>query len=898
MATTDDPPSSSTAATWTPRPVHRPASTLATAMRGEAALSLKVQKVSTRGHFKAVLTLPQDRLSLFCTYQKLNKKNKKNNAKPKNAAAGLFSKLPTLGSSWLVSPGGNQNSCTRYIDVADINVVCAGTVGTRKLESARSGKARLKGHESKVDTKRTEIVTICFGGDQTLDVMVSNADEQRNLIAGLRQMIRNYQLAALQCSHEALLLRYIWYDIDINHDVALDEGEFLKILSRINFGVGPAKKFYRDYCHQLAVKPSVGLRLDQVADLLQLLKRENNAAIQIWHEVFSAQQTVVDAQQFLTDFVRKSQLDTTTTLADVKTLFVQIKSIELDQGNASAAVPTSTEQITMAQFEAYLYHEYNHAYDPKALEQPSAADGLSQKLTKPISYYYINTSHNTYLTGDQLQSNSSVEMYARALRRGCKCLELDCWDGEQAKDKTLHPVVLHGHTLTSKILFADILQVVKNYMEDNPETYPIILSLEVHCSHPYQKALATLLTTTFGATLYIPPSKNSKSQRGLSSSSQKNGGGSTLPSPESLQGRVVIKGKRPPDPEEGTPKPTTVMVEKHSESHGFSEAFSHSQYDVSLYDEDEEEEGDNEDGEGSKEEGKDDHEVVEALARLTLFHGTKYKTFEKSIAQPANHMHSISELKIFKVIGKTGANTYHWRKYNENHMTRTYPAGARVDSSNYNPILPWAMGCQMVALNFQTPDSHLILNDGLFRQNGNCGYVRKPDAALAGRANQGPPKAPAYQLGIRILSATCLPKPQGAKSGETIDPYVEVTIHDMNGHMYTQGSFATPPVKDNGFCPVWKNQKLSHFVVFEPNLAMIQFTLREADIALDDDVAYAAIPLQHLRTGYRSIQLYDRNNTRTGPFRAASLLVQIVKNKTISMDHDDPIDASASSMYA
>eukprot|EP00980_Cylindrotheca_fusiformis_P023799 scaffold11028_cov73-Cylindrotheca_fusiformis.AAC.1 len=64
------------------------------------------------------------------------------------------------------------------------------------------------------------------------------------------------------------------------------------------------------------------------------------------------------------------------------------------------------------------------------------------------------------------------------------------------------------------------------------------------------------------------------------------------------------------------------------------------------------------------------------------------------------------------------------------HMTRTYPAGVRVDSSNYNPMLAWSLGCQMVALNFQTSDTHLILNDGRFRANGGCGYVPKPASVM------------------------------------------------------------------------------------------------------------------------------------------------------------------------
>lgn len=39
----------------------------------------------------------------------------------------------------------------------------------------------------------------------------------------------------------------------------------------------------------------------------------------------------------------------------------------------------------------------------------------------------------------------------------------------------------------------------------------------------------------------------------------------------------------------------------------------------------------------------------------------------------------------------------------------------------------WNAGCQMVALNFQTPDLAMQLNQGKFEYNGNCGYLLKPD---------------------------------------------------------------------------------------------------------------------------------------------------------------------------
>lgn len=39
----------------------------------------------------------------------------------------------------------------------------------------------------------------------------------------------------------------------------------------------------------------------------------------------------------------------------------------------------------------------------------------------------------------------------------------------------------------------------------------------------------------------------------------------------------------------------------------------------------------------------------------------------------------------------------------------------------------WNAGCQMVALNYQTGDKSMQLNQAKFKENGNCGYLLKPE---------------------------------------------------------------------------------------------------------------------------------------------------------------------------
>ena len=71
---------------------------------------------------------------------------------------------------------------------------------------------------------------------------------------------------------------------------------------------------------------------------------------------------------------------------------------------------------------SFLRSKDNSAIDPEH-------ETVYQDMTQPLSHYFINSSHNTYLEGDQVTGKSSTDAYVRAFLQGCRCVEIDCWDG-------------------------------------------------------------------------------------------------------------------------------------------------------------------------------------------------------------------------------------------------------------------------------------------------------------------------------------------------------------------------------------------------------------------------------------------------------------------------------------
>ncbi|KAH3766963.1 1-phosphatidylinositol 4,5-bisphosphate phosphodiesterase eta-2 [Pelomyxa schiedti] len=420
--------------------------------------------------------------------------------------------------------------------------------------------------------------------------------------------------------------------------------------------------------------------------------------------------------------------------------------------------PTATE-LSVVGFENFLISKSNDVFDPqRALEYMD----MNQTLTS----YFLASSHNTYLEGNQLNSKSSREAYIKCLKTGCRCVEVDIWDGDDGE-----PVTFHGHTLTSKMKFREVMQTIAQYAFIR-SPYPLILSFENHCTLPQQKLMADHIKAILGnmvaAPLHNQPNCDSITE---------------LPSPNTLQGKILIKG--------------SVMDENNQ--------------------------------------GK----IHKSLSDLTyLKAGTKMELVKAKDMMKPWEMMSFSEGGIKK------QQHQHLVMYNMRHFTRTYPKGSRVDSSNYDPVGCWHASCQMVALNYQTPDEPMWIQHGKFRENGRCGYLLKPAYMRGGPAVS----AGRTSVRITVFSARNLPKLKNS----VVSPTIQISMCDSNT---TETHLKTRPIVNNGFNPQWNEQKF--FYIRSSDTAMIVFLVESEERMGSKKLAQAAIPVPCAREGFRIVPLND-----------------------------------------
>ncbi|KAK7474992.1 hypothetical protein BaRGS_00033739 [Batillaria attramentaria] len=233
---------------------------------------------------------------------------------------------------------------------------------------------------------------------------------------------------------------------------------------------------------------------------------------------------------------------------------------------------------------------------------------------------------------------------------------------------------------------------------------------------------------------------------------------------------------------------------------------------------------------------------------------------------PFYEMSSFPETKAEKFVNKNKARFF----------------GQRVDSSNYDPVPMWNCGSQLLALNYQTPDRAMQLNQGRFMANGGCGYILQPEI-MSHEAFNPYEKKFLSQLGVEpvTLTITILGARHLVKSGRGIaSPFLEIEIA---GLQCDNQKFKTGTKVDNGLNPVWNENCV--FDVLCPEMALIRFAVMDEDIFGDPNfLGQACYPVPCIRSGYRSVSL---KNGYSEPLELASLLVHIdMRNPKESEDCD------------
>ena len=215
---------------------------------------------------------------------------------------------------------------------------------------------------------------------------------------------------------------------------------------------GEVEKMYNSFGKLIGLDRSdrrKGFSFEQCLTSLHKIKRDSTWQVkpvrQIWFDLFGEKmnngktRTRVSADSFLKRFIWQKQGESNVTLENVQGIFQRLNGLEYAQvaTNLYLDGENAKKYIDKDRFEAYLVSKENDIFDPV----PEKFN--PETMNESISRYWINSSHNTYLTGDQLQSRSSVEMYMNVLYRGCRCIEIDCFDGHRAADGTPIPIVYH-----------------------------------------------------------------------------------------------------------------------------------------------------------------------------------------------------------------------------------------------------------------------------------------------------------------------------------------------------------------------------------------------------------------------------------------------------------------------
>ncbi|CAN9498676.1 unnamed protein product [Ophioblennius macclurei] len=387
----------------------------------------------------------------------------------------------------------------------------------REIRPGRNSKDFERFKDGKDKRDENTCFTIFYGSQfvlNTLSLAADTVDEAQKWLIGL-ELLREETLNAPTPVLVESWLRKQMYSVNQTKTNSISMKELKSLLPQMNYKA-PGTRALKDKFLEVGVKKDrldfeqfhkfYNLILFEQNEILEEFKKETCPFILGNTDKPDASAVLLhDFQRFLIYHQKESFAGDLNQVRELMTTFID-----------DTMRKTNDPEFTVSEFLNFLFSKENSVWDSKFSE----VNNLD--MNNPLSHYWISSSHNTYLTGDQVRSESSTEAYVRCLRLGCRCVELDCWEGPG------EPIITHGWTRTTKIKFEDVVKAINEHAFVTTD-FPLILSIEEHCPLDQQRQMARIFRDVFGSKLLCDAVEQLAEQ---------------LPSPTQLKGKILLKHKK------------------------------------------------------------------------------------------------------------------------------------------------------------------------------------------------------------------------------------------------------------------------------------------------------------------------------------------------------------------